>query len=94
MEDGVDPNVGGSPQTPQAVVVAPTRELAIQIKDEARKFSSGSVIIPCVAYGGTSTGFQLQTLFRRGCNILIATPGRLLDFVERGKVSATRLGIL
>ena len=44
--------------------MAPTRELAIQIKDEARKFSGGSVLKCVVAYGGTSTGFQLQTLFR------------------------------
>lgn len=86
LEDGVEPNAGGSPQTPQAVIVAPTRELAIQIKDEARKFAHGSIIRPVVAYGGTSSGFQLQQLFR-GCNVLIATPGRLMDFVEKGKIS-------
>jgi len=86
LEDGVDPHSGEEPQKPEAVVVAPTRELAIQIKEEARKFSSGSTIKPVVAYGGTSVGFQLSTLFK-GCNILIATPGRLLGFVEMGKVS-------
>ena len=65
MEDGVDPHSGEEPQKPEAVVVAPTRELAIQIKEEARKFSSGSTIKPVVAYGGTSVGFQLSTLFKQ-----------------------------
>jgi len=86
LEDGCDSNAGACPQKPQAVIVAPTRELAIQIKDEARKFSSSSVLRCVVAYGGTSTGFQLSTLMR-GCNVLIATPGRLMDFVDKGKVS-------
>jgi len=86
LEADVGPNAGASPQTPQAVIVAPTRELAIQINDEARKFSMGSNLKCVVAYGGTSVGFQLNTLFR-GCNLLIATPGRLMDFVEKDKVS-------
>jgi len=86
LEDGCESHAGDSPQKPQAVIVAPTRELAIQIKDEARKFASTSVLKCVVAYGGTSTGFQLTTLFR-GCNVLIATPGRLMDFVDKGKVS-------
>merc|ERR1712212_1473372 len=86
LEDGADSNAGACPQKPQAVIVAPTRELAIQIKDEARKFSASSVLKCCVAYGGTSTGFQISTLMR-GCNVLIATPGRLMDFVDKGKVS-------
>jgi len=86
LEDGADPHSGEEPQKPEAVVVAPTRELAIQITNEARKFANGTVVRPVVAYGGTSVGFQLSNLFK-GCNILIATPGRLLDFVEKGKVS-------
>ena len=64
LEEGCESNAGACPQTPQAVIVAPTRELAIQIKDEARKFSNGSVLKPVVAYGGTSVGFQLNNLFR------------------------------
>ena len=64
LEDGADPHTGEEPQKPEAIVVAPTRELAIQIKEEARKFSSGTVIKPVVAYGGTSVGFQLSNLFK------------------------------
>ena len=86
LEDECDPHSGDCPQKPQAVVVAPTRELALQIKEEARKFALQSVAKAVVAYGGTSTGFQMSQLFK-GCNVLIATPGRLMDFVEKGKVS-------
>ena len=77
---------GAACQEPQCVVITPTRELAIQIKDEARKFSHGSMVKSVVAYGGTSVGFQLSTLVK-GCNILICTPGRMLDFVDKGKVA-------
>lgn len=86
LEDECDPHTGDAPQKPQAVIVAPTRELALQIKEEARKFALQSVAKAVVAYGGTSTGYQLAQLFK-GCNVLIATPGRLMDFVEKGKVS-------
>ena len=72
--------------TPQVVIMAPTRELVTQTYDEARKFSGGSDLMVANVYGGTSVFQQLQAL-DRGCNILVATPGRLLDFVERGKIS-------
>ena len=77
---------GLSVQTPQAVIITPTRELAIQISEESRKFCSGSEVKTAVVYGGTDVRFQ-QAQLARGCNILVATPGRLLDFVERGPVS-------
>ncbi|XP_039251758.2 ATP-dependent RNA helicase DDX4-like [Styela clava] len=80
-------------QLPQAIVVGPTRELVVQIFLEARKFARSSIIKPVVAYGGTSVGSQLRDL-SRGCNILIATPGRLLDFINRGKVGCSGLQYL
>jgi len=80
------PGEGGS-VSPQAIIITPTRELAIQIHDEARKFSSGSPVVSKCIYGGTSVMSQRGELSRGGCNILVATPGRLLDFVERGAVS-------
>ena len=73
-----------------AVVVAPTRELAIQIKDEARKFASGTAIRCMVVYGGTSVEFQAREL-KRGVHILVATPGRLVDFVDRNYISFKQL---
>ena len=75
-----------SKATPQVVIMAPTRELVTQTYDEARKFSGGSNLMVANVYGGTSVFQQLQAL-DRGCNILVAAPGRLLDFVERGKIS-------
>merc|ERR1711970_909222 len=93
LEDGDESNSGDSPQKPSAIIIAPTRELAVQIKDEARKFSNESMCKAVVMYGGTSTGYQLQTLFR-GTNILIATPGRLMDILEKDKISLENLKYL
>lgn len=73
-------------QYPLALVLAPTRELALQIYEEAQKFSYRSRIRPCVVYGGADPVQQMRDL-DRGCHLLVATPGRLLDMVERGKVS-------
>ncbi|KAI8919393.1 P-loop containing nucleoside triphosphate hydrolase protein [Powellomyces hirtus] len=71
---------------PQALVIVPTRELAAQIQHEARKFAYMSWIRPVSIYGGAQTKVLMNEL-DRGCDILIATPGKLLDFLDRGKVS-------
>ncbi|XP_028030277.1 ATP-dependent RNA helicase vasa isoform X1 [Bombyx mandarina] len=71
---------------PQVIIVSPTRELTLQIFNEARKFSYGSVLKVAVAYGGTAVRHQGDNI-ARGCHILVATPGRLHDFVERNRVS-------
>ena len=73
------------PQCPQALCISPTRELTTQIFNEARKFSFQTMLRPSVAYGGVSVAHQLRQI-EKGCNLLVATPGRLLDFVEKGKV--------
>ncbi|CAG5136037.1 unnamed protein product [Candidula unifasciata] len=70
---------------PMALVLAPTRELASQIYDEARKFAYRSKVRPCVVYGGADIGAQMRDL-DKGCHLLVATPGRLVDMMERGKV--------
>ncbi|CAG9795784.1 unnamed protein product [Diatraea saccharalis] len=71
---------------PQVVIVSPTRELTLQIFNEARKFAYGSILKIAVAYGGTAVRHQGDNI-ARGCHILVATPGRLHDFVERSRVS-------
>jgi len=86
LDSQAENNAGMSNQKPQCVIMTPTRELAIQIHEQGRKFANGSNIKVAIAYGGTSVGFQLRNL-ERGCNILVATPGRLLDFVEKGRIS-------
>ncbi|XP_076801087.1 ATP-dependent RNA helicase DDX3Y-like isoform X2 [Clavelina lepadiformis] len=70
---------------PLGLILSPTRELASQIYDEARKFSYRSHVRPCVVYGGADVGAQMRDL-DRGCHLLVATPGRLVDFIQRGKI--------
>lgn len=72
-------------QYPVCLILAPTRELASQIYSEARKFSYRSRVRPCVVYGGADIGAQLRDL-EKGCLLLVATPGRLVDVLERGRV--------
>jgi len=84
-----DSNAGGR-AAPQALIVTPTRELAQQIYSEARKFCSGSMMKCRVAFGVTSSSFQNSRLMQ-GCNILVATTGRLLDFVDKNLVSFENL---
>jgi ATP-dependent RNA helicase RhlE len=75
------------------VVLAPTRELAIQIADEARSFSRFTHLRVAVIYGGASIQGQAKRL-RRGVDIIVATPGRLLDHMQRGNVRFVDLEIL
>ncbi|CAJ1848620.1 unnamed protein product [Sphenostylis stenocarpa] len=71
---------------PLALVLSPTRELSMQIHDEARKFSYQTGVRVVVAYGGAPINQQLREL-ERGVDILVATPGRLVDLLERARVS-------
>lgn len=87
MENGLEGSQFSEIQEPQALVVAPTRELAVQIYMDARKFAHGTMLRPVVVYGGTSTGYQMRQV-ESGTHILVGTPGRLIDFLNRGKVSA------
>ncbi|KAL1443950.1 hypothetical protein MTO96_030109 [Rhipicephalus appendiculatus] len=73
-------------QYPLALILSPTRELACQIYEEACKFAYRSRVRPCVVYGGADPVQQMKDL-DRGCHLLVATPGRLVDMMERGKVS-------
>ncbi|KAJ3390040.1 DEAD-box ATP-dependent RNA helicase [Entophlyctis sp. JEL0112] len=78
---------------PISLILAPTRELALQIYEEARKFSYRSWVRPCVVYGGTSMVDQKRDL-ERGCELLVATPGRLVDLMERGSISLSQIKYL
>jgi ATP-dependent RNA helicase RhlB len=81
------------PAGKKALVIAPTRELAVQIEGEARllnrylRFTVGSF------YGGVGYAAQL-TLLKKGVNIVIGTPGRLLDFSDRGLLRLKEVGFL
>ena len=84
------PERDGVRAEPLILVVAPTRELSTQIFDEARRLCYRSMLRPCVIYGGAPAGEQLDEI-RKGCDVLIATPGRLIDFMERGDLSLCRV---
>ena len=70
----------------RALIVTPTRELAIQIADSFNTYGKYTGIKNTVIYGGVKQGAQTQAL-RQGVDVLVATPGRLLDLMEQGYVS-------
>jgi ATP-dependent RNA helicase DDX3X len=78
---------------PSVLILAPTRELVSQIYDEAKKFAYRSWVRPAVAYGGADIGAQLRQI-DRGCDLLVATPGRLVDLIERARVSLSNIKYL
>ncbi|MEX1081220.1 MAG: DEAD/DEAH box helicase [Halofilum sp. (in: g-proteobacteria)] len=71
------------PQQPRAIMVAPTRELAIQIHRDAEALGHHTDLRLALAYGGTGYETQRQTI-ADGCDILIGTPGRLIDYLKQG----------
>lgn len=74
---------------PLVVIVVPSRELAVQIFNEARKFCYRTMLRPCVVYGGGPLRSQIENV-QRGCDVLIGSPGRLIDLMERGDVLSFR----
>jgi ATP-dependent RNA helicase DeaD len=73
---------------PQALVICPTRELCLQITKDLGSFKSKKdQIIVTAVYGGTSISMQIREL-KRGSHIVVATPGRLIDLIERRLISA------
>ncbi|MDE5419164.1 DEAD/DEAH box helicase [Labilibaculum sp. DW002] len=70
----------------KALVVTPTRELAIQIRDNFTEYGKYTGIMNTVIFGGVKQGAQTQAL-NRGVDVLVATPGRLLDLIGQGYIS-------
>jgi ATP-dependent RNA helicase DeaD len=76
---------------PQALVVCPTRELCLQIVSEIelfKKFMPGMYVV--AVYGGASIGMQIRDL-KRGVQIVVATPGRLIDLIERKAINLEQI---
>lgn len=86
---GFDPKVDAVRAEPLVLVLVPTRELACQIFDEARRLCYRSMLRPCVAYGGGPISHQRVEL-QKGCDILIGTPGRLIDFAGKSNILSLR----
>ncbi len=73
----------GRGQGPQAIVLAPTRELVQQIVEEFRRLSHGQDVLTCGIFGGEPIERQLRAL-SRGVDIVVGTPGRVIDHIQRG----------
>ncbi|KAL6613954.1 hypothetical protein ACP70R_036224 [Stipagrostis hirtigluma subsp. patula] len=91
-------HVGAQPRLEQGdgpivLILAPTRELAVQIQEESTKFGSYSRTRSTCVYGGAPKGPQIRDL-RRGVEIVIATPGRLIDMLEAGQTNLRRVTYL
>jgi ATP-dependent RNA helicase DDX3X len=85
LANGFNPDIDTVRAEPLILVVAPTRELCCQIFDESRRLCYRSMLRPCVAYGGGPVREQREEL-AKGCDILVATPGRLIDFMSQPNV--------
>ncbi|MDX1582497.1 MAG: DEAD/DEAH box helicase [Thermoanaerobaculia bacterium] len=84
---------GRSLRSPRALVLAPTRELAAQIAETFTLFSRGGHLRTTTIFGGVGERPQISSL-RRGTDILVATPGRLLDLADRGEVDFSAIETL
>ena len=78
---------------PRVLVLAPTRELAMQVTDAVRTFAKGLPIRVACIYGGASYTPQLKDL-RSGAQFIVATPGRLMDHMERGNIDLSGIETL
>ncbi|HLU15616.1 MAG TPA: DEAD/DEAH box helicase [Burkholderiaceae bacterium] len=77
----------------RALILAPTRELADQVADNVARYTKHTPLRSAVVFGGVDINPQ-RDLLRQGCEILIATPGRLLDHVEQRNVNLSQVSIL
>ncbi|WP_341242929.1 DEAD/DEAH box helicase, partial [uncultured Nocardioides sp.] len=87
-------NLDVSQKSPQALVLAPTRELALQVCEAFEKYASrmrGVHVLP--VYGGQAYGVQLSAL-RRGVHVVVGTPGRIMDHLEKGTLDLSQLRFL
>lgn len=86
--------INKSNRSPQALVLAPTRELALQVADAFQEFADhvgGINVLPI--YGGQAYGIQLSGL-RRGAHIIVGTPGRVIDHLKKGSLDISHLDYL
>ncbi|KAF3390306.1 ATP-dependent RNA helicase ded1 [Penicillium rolfsii] len=87
--EGWNPKCDAVLAEPLVLIICPTRELANQIFDDARRLCYRSMLRPCVVYGGAPAPLQREEL-QKGCDILIGTPGRILDFLRQRHVLTLR----
>jgi ATP-dependent RNA helicase RhlE len=81
------------PRPVRALILTPTRELAAQVADSVKAYGRYLSLSSAVVFGGVSARPQTQAL-RRGVDVLVATPGRLLDHISQGNVDLSRVEVL
>ncbi len=86
-------NRRASPRTVRSLVVVPTRELATQVADSFRAYGAGLDMKVAVIFGGVPQGAQVTNLMR-GLDVLVATPGRLVDLMKQRHARLDAVGIL
>ncbi|MGP1386637.1 MAG: DEAD/DEAH box helicase [Thainema sp.] len=84
---------GKRQRSPRALILAPTRELAVQVSESVNTYGKHLALKPAVIYGGVSIGPQIKVL-KQGVDIVIATPGRLLDHVMQKTIDLSQIEIL
>ena len=84
---------GNGPRKPRVLILVPTRELAVQVNDSLRTYGRHVRFTSATIFGGAGMGPQVENL-RRGVDVLVATPGRLIDHMERGTVKLDEIEIL
>ena len=80
-------------KTVRALILAPTRELAIQVGEALESFATNLPIRVTTIYGGASYGPQLKAL-KKGVDIVVGTPGRVIDHIERGTLDLSQVEVL
>ena len=74
---------------PQALILAPTRELAVQVENEIKRLADEDVRTVCL-YGGKPINGQIRRL-NEGCHVVVGTPGRVIDHLNRGTLNVDQL---
>ncbi|MBX3714033.1 MAG: DEAD/DEAH box helicase [Lysobacter sp.] len=91
LSEGNKPAAG--PRKPRALILVPTRELAVQVADSLRSYSKYIRLNVTTIFGGAGMGPQVDNL-RRGVDILVATPGRLIDHMQQGSAKLDGIEVL
>ncbi len=93
LQDGVEPVKRGQQRPVRALVLAPTRELAAQVEESVKAYGKHLKLKSAVIFGGVGMNPQINAL-QKGVDILVATPGRLLDLAEQGHLDLSSVEIL
>jgi ATP-dependent RNA helicase RhlE len=83
---------GGTPGL-RAVIIVPTRELCVQVAESLRQYATHSGLAVCTAFGGVDMSIQ-ESAFKRGLDVLVACPGRLIDHLERRNLTFEKVEVV